>query len=116
MGLYTRPFGAKFPPVVLLLTMNPMLLAFNLGWGEIVLILVVVLLLFGAKKLPELARGLGQGIKEFKKATKEVQDDLQRALDEEPVRPEPPRRLAEKPEPAPAETPSGGPTSPASPA
>ena len=39
------------------------------GW-EIVLILAVVLLLFGAKKLPELAKGLGQGIKEFKKATR----------------------------------------------
>lgn len=94
--------------------MNAILLAFNLGWGEIVLILVVVLLLFGAKKLPELARGLGQGIKEFKKATKEVQDDLQRALEEDPVRPpDPPRRLAEKPT-APAEAPTGGgPTSPA---
>ena len=60
--------------------MNHSLLAFALGWGEIVLILVVVLLLFGAKKLPELARGLGQGIKEFKKATRDVQEDLQRPL------------------------------------
>ena len=54
----------------------------------------MVLVLFGAKKLPELARGLGQGLKEFKKATREVQDDLQRAIDEEP-QPEPPRRVAE---------------------
>ena len=46
-----------------------MLAIFNLGGGEIVLILAIVLILFGAKKLPELARGLGQGIKEFKKAT-----------------------------------------------
>jgi len=38
------------------------------GW-ELVLILAVVLILFGARKLPELAKGLGQGIKEFKKAT-----------------------------------------------
>ena len=50
---------------------------FNLGGGEIVLILVLVLLLFGARKLPELAKGLGQGIKEFKKATREVTDELQ---------------------------------------
>ncbi len=41
---------------------------FNLGGGEIVLILALVLILFGARKLPELAKGLGQGIKEFKKA------------------------------------------------
>lgn len=66
-----------------------------LGWPEIIGILVVVLVLFGAKKLPELARGLGQGIKEFKKATREVQDDLQRALDEEPPV-EPARRVADK--------------------
>ena len=46
-----------------------MLALFNLGGGEIILILAIVLILFGAKKLPELARGLGQGIREFKKAT-----------------------------------------------
>lgn len=59
------------------------LLAFGIGPWEVILILVVVLVLFGAKKLPELAKGLGQGIKEFKKASKEVQDDLHRALDED---------------------------------
>ena len=47
------------------------------GW-EIILILAVVLILFGAKKLPELAKGLGQGIKEFKKATREVTDEIQK--------------------------------------
>lgn len=50
--------------------MNNYLLAF-LGWPEIIAILVIVMLLFGAKKLPELARGLGSGIKEFKKASSE---------------------------------------------
>lgn len=90
--------------------MNSTLLAFALGWGEIVLILVVVLLLFGAKKLPELAKGLGQGIKEFKKATKDVQDDLQRAIEDDPPR-DPPRRVAEKP-PTPESAPSG-PSTPA---
>lgn len=68
--------------------MNNVLLAF-LGWPEIVAILVIVLILFGAKKLPELAKGLGQGIKEFKKASNDVQRDLHRAMEEEP---EPPRR------------------------
>lgn len=73
-----------------------------LGWPEIIGILVVILVLFGAKKLPELARGLGQGIKEFKKATREVQDDLQRAIEEEP-KTDPPRRVAETTPEKPAE-------------
>jgi len=45
------------------------------GGGEWLLILLAILLLFGAKKLPELAQGLGKGIKEFKKATSESDDD-----------------------------------------
>lgn len=65
-----------------------------LGWPEIIGILVVVLVLFGAKKIPELARGLGTGIKEFKKATRDVQDDLQRAMDEEHQPPPPPKKPA----------------------
>jgi len=43
----------------------------SIGLWQIVIIVVLVLLLFGGKKIPELMRGLGQGIKEFKKATKE---------------------------------------------
>jgi sec-independent protein translocase protein TatA len=62
--------------------MNTMLGLLNLGGGEVILILVLVLILFGAKKLPELAKGLGQGIKEFKKATREVTDEIQNAQDE----------------------------------
>ena len=56
------------------------------GW-EFVVILAVFLLLFGAKKLPELARGLGQGIKEFKKASREVTDEIQNAPTETPAQP-----------------------------
>ncbi|MCH7497551.1 MAG: twin-arginine translocase TatA/TatE family subunit [Candidatus Marinimicrobia bacterium] len=48
----------------------------SLGFGEILLILFIVLLIFGAKRLPELARGLGQGMREFKKATSEIQDEI----------------------------------------
>ena len=59
------------------------------GW-EVVLILAAVLILFGAKKLPELAKGLGQGIKEFKKATREVTDEIQSAAD---IDSPPPRKL-----------------------
>ncbi len=70
-----------------------------LGWPEIMGILIVVLILFGAKKLPELARGLGSGIKEFKKATQDVQDDLQSALNDDQYTP--PRRPAPRREPEP---------------
>jgi sec-independent protein translocase protein TatA len=48
----------------------------NLGAGEILIIVLVVLLLFGAKKIPELAQGLGKGIKEFKKGMKDVEDEI----------------------------------------
>ena len=46
-----------------------------LGWPEILIILFVVMLLFGAKKLPELAKGFGKSIREFKKATAEIDED-----------------------------------------
>ena len=59
-----------------------MLAIFNLGGGEIILILAIVLILFGAKKLPELARGLGQGIKEFKKATDNASVGIRGAVEE----------------------------------
>jgi sec-independent protein translocase protein TatA len=68
-----------------------------LGWPEIIGILVIVLVLFGAKRVPELMKGLGSGIKEFKKASKEVQDEVQRAIDDEPERPA-------KPQPKPTES------------
>ena len=48
----------------------------GIGWQEIVLIFLVLLLLFGAKRLPELARGLGKGIREFQGAVKDVEDEL----------------------------------------
>jgi sec-independent protein translocase protein TatA len=47
----------------------------NLGATEILLILFVILIFFGAKKIPELAQGLGKGIREFKKATRDVVDE-----------------------------------------
>ncbi|WP_394993979.1 twin-arginine translocase TatA/TatE family subunit [Emticicia sp.] len=56
---------------------------FGLGSTEMILILVVVLFFFGAKKLPELARGLGKGIREFKDATKEVKENIEKATSEE---------------------------------
>jgi len=55
----------------------------NLGAGEIILILLVVLILFGAKKIPELAKGLGKGMSEFKKGLKEVENEIKDADKEE---------------------------------
>ncbi len=48
----------------------------NLGTGEIILIVVAILILFGAKKIPELAQGIGKGMKEFKKALKDVEEEV----------------------------------------
>jgi sec-independent protein translocase protein TatA len=75
---------------------------FNFGGGEIILILALVLILFGAKKLPELAKGLGQGIKEFKKATSDVSNEIHSAMNEPPPPPAP-RRLAPAVEPTEAQ-------------
>lgn len=49
----------------------------GLGGQEVLLILLVILIFFGAKKIPELARGLGKGIREFKDATKEIKNDIE---------------------------------------
>jgi len=56
----------------------------NLGWPEIVIVLVVVLLLFGGRKLPELARGLGKGLRVFKKEVRGVKEELDEAINSEP--------------------------------
>ena len=55
--------------------MNTSFVLFALGPGQIVLILFVVLLLFGGRKIPELMKGLGKGIQEFKNASKEEEKD-----------------------------------------
>lgn len=53
----------------------------GLGGTELMLLLLVVLLLFGAKKIPELARGLGRGIREFKDATRDIKDEIENTND-----------------------------------
>lgn len=57
-----------------LITMNAFITLWSLGGPEIILILAVVLLMFGGRKIPELMKGLGKGMKEFKDATKEGSD------------------------------------------
>jgi sec-independent protein translocase protein TatA len=54
----------------------------SLGWNEILLILLVVLLLFGGRKIPELMRGLGKGIREFNDAKSNVRRELEEGINE----------------------------------
>ena len=56
---------------------------FGLGGTEIIIILVIGLVLFGAKRLPELGKGLGTGIREFKKGVSDIRGDLEDSLKEE---------------------------------
>jgi sec-independent protein translocase protein TatA len=65
--------------------MNTTLAVLGLSGGELVLVLVVILVLFGAKRIPEFAKGLGKGINEFKKASREVTDEIERAGDATPA-------------------------------
>ncbi len=77
----------------------PFPLAFieGLGGPELVMVLFVVLLLFGANRLPELARGLGKAMREVKKATSGVEEEIRSAMDEKPEPSDEARRFAPKP-------------------
>jgi len=57
----------------------------SLGTPEIILIALVILILFGAKKIPEFMQGLGKGVREFKKASREIQDELEKPIDDKKV-------------------------------
>jgi len=50
----------------------------NIGTGEIILVLLIVLVFFGARKIPELAQGLGKGLREFRKAARDIQEDVEK--------------------------------------
>ena len=63
------------------------MLAAVLGGWDWVIVVFAVLLLFGAKRIPDLARSLGQSIKEFKKGAREVTDEIQNAANETPTPP-----------------------------
>ncbi len=96
--------------------MNPSL-AFieGIGGPELLLIMFIILLLFGANRLPELAKGIGKSVREFKKAASGVEEEVRRAM-EEPTEPQPkkfppyppqagaiPQATPEKPVPPPAD-------------
>jgi sec-independent protein translocase protein TatA len=72
--------------------LHPDLAIFDIGGTEILLIMVAALLLFGTDRLPDLARSMAKTIREFKKATSGLEEELKRALETPP----PPRRPPEK--------------------
>jgi len=59
----------------------------SLGTGEIILIVLIVLIFFGAKKIPELAQGLGKGLREFRKATRDIQEEVENPVDPKKIDP-----------------------------
>ena len=61
----------------------------GIGGPELMVIMFIVLLLFGANKLPELAKGMGRAVREFKKATSSVEQEVRRAMEEPPPPPAP---------------------------
>lgn len=69
----------------------PVLGVFGLGGPELLLLLAVLILLFGAKKLPELAKGLGKSVNEFKKASKEAEEESEAASVKTAAKPEVPK-------------------------
>ena len=73
--------------------MNISLAVLGLSGGELIVVMVVILVLFGAKRIPEFAKGLGKGISEFKKASSEVSNEIQNAIDT-PVAPTKPTQPA----------------------
>jgi sec-independent protein translocase protein TatA len=74
----------------------------GIGTWELVLILFIALMVFGSKKIPEIARGLGKGMAEFRRAARDVQreisreiDDVERKITPAPSRPQSPEEIAE---------------------
>lgn len=62
--------------------MRSLLLFGSLGWAEILIIAFIVLLLFGGKKIPELMKGLGKGVKSFKEGVKDVEKEIKSEVKE----------------------------------
>ena len=74
----------------MLFCMNNMLALLGMGGGEIIFVFAAALILFGANKIPQFAKGLGQAIKEFKKASSDVSNEIHNAMNEETPPPPPP--------------------------
>ena len=78
----------------------------GIGSSELLLLFLLILLLFGAKRLPEIGRSVGKGLREFRKAVKEVRDDLD--LESEPTAKRPPQVPNQQSEPKEKKTPPAG--------
>jgi sec-independent protein translocase protein TatA len=70
---------------------------FSFGPTEMIFVMVVLLLIFGAKRLPELGSGLGKGIREFKRSMKDINAEIERAGDTERIAPPPRQAVAPPP-------------------
>lgn len=81
----------------------------GIGGPELLMIMFVVLLLFGGQKLPELAKGLGKSVREFKKAASGVEEEFKRAIAEAPEKPAIPTSPNLKPPASSAPTPTAAP-------
>ena len=66
------------------MALNGILGLFNLGTGEIIIIAIVILLLFGGKKIPELMRGIGKGVRNFKDGLNDVTDEISKVDEKKP--------------------------------
>ncbi|MCQ2183194.1 MAG: twin-arginine translocase TatA/TatE family subunit [Bacteroidales bacterium] len=68
--------------------MNNFLFLQNIGAGEVVIIALVILLIFGGKKIPELMKGLGKGVKSFKQGMEEAESEISKSLEDKPKKAE----------------------------
>jgi len=64
--------------------MRNLLLFGSFGWQEILIIAFIILLIFGGKKIPELMKGLGKGVRSFKEGMKDVENEVKEGTDDEP--------------------------------
>ena len=69
------------------MVLNGILGLFNLGTGEILIIALIVLLLFGGRKIPELMRGIGKGIRSFKEGVNNIENDIEKCATENESKP-----------------------------
>ncbi|HEX3889694.1 MAG TPA: twin-arginine translocase TatA/TatE family subunit [Verrucomicrobiae bacterium] len=84
--------------------MKPIFAILGLSGTELIIVLVAILVLFGAKKIPEFAKGLGKGINEFKKASREVTDSIENETSAAPKTPPPNTAAQIQSNPLPPET------------
>lgn len=80
-----------------LTTVSPLAFVQNLSPIQILVVVFLILLLFGAKRLPELGRGMGKFVREFKKTTHEIEEDIRSSIDDDPT-PKPKHQAAPKTE------------------